>query len=76
MARDWKWDVDVDAFIGRFCALETADGIRREGRITGVGMKELILDGRPCRMPMHIELNGDPQDRIDFARISSFNLTG
>jgi hypothetical protein len=77
-AHPWAWDIELDGLAERYVTLETHDGIHREGKITGVVTKKLtILDAGKAvhvELPVHIELNGDPSDILEFSRISRFEL--
>lgn len=77
--KDWLWKIDIDAMVGRNCFIETLEGVRREGKITGVKVHEMkIKDTRrgleTVRIPMHVELNGDVTDMIEFMRMERFEL--
>ncbi len=72
---EFRWDVDLDPIIGRCVALETTDGIMREGRITQIIERKFIMDGREVNIPTAVELNGDPTDHIEMVRLVKFELT-
>lgn len=72
--RDWKWDVDLQALIGKHAHLETKDGTRREGRITAIHMKTFILDGVELHIPDAVELNGDPLDIIRLVKMQTLDI--
>ncbi|KKN27808.1 hypothetical protein LCGC14_0860710 [marine sediment metagenome] len=67
----WTWDIDLDNLVGRFAALETTDGMMREGKITKFVTREIELAGAAVKVPEAIELNGDPRDLIEFLRLKS-----
>lgn len=60
--------------VGEFMSLETTDGLMREGRISGFTYRSLLLDGEEVQLPIEIEVNGDPSDRIPIDRIAKINL--
>jgi len=49
--------------------LETVDGVVRGGRISGFTFKTFHFNEREQQFPIEIELNGDPNDRVDVSRI-------
>lgn len=64
--RAGQWIDDVLGAIGRPVHLETGDGVLREGRLTGLGWREIEINGQVREVPNRVELNGDPNDYIDF----------
>ncbi len=78
---EWHWMINLEGLVGRNVWLETVDGIQREGKISGAKYKELTISDRgieyadvKCMLPVHIELNGDVNDFIEFQRIRTFEL--
>lgn len=71
----FKWDVDLEPIIGRCVALETTDGIMREGRVTKIIERKFMLDEVEVNIPTAVELNGDPTDHIEMTRLVKFELT-
>ena len=67
--KKWIWAVDLDPIVGSTVRFETRDGVRREGRASDLRYSELRIDGRTVRFPTEIELNGDPGDLVDIARL-------
>lgn len=59
-------------WVGRYCSLETRDGVRREGRITRVQTQ--LIDGIEYELPIGVELNHDPEDVIELIRIKWLTL--
>ncbi len=70
----WKWDVDLEALVGKHAHLETKDGTRREGRITAVHTKTFTLDGVKLDIPESVELNGDPLDLIPLDKLQTLDV--
>lgn len=67
--RAGQWIDDVVDAIGRNVQLETGDGVFREGRFTGLAMREIQINGEAREVPERVELNGDPSDYVDFRLI-------
>lgn len=72
--RAGQWIDDVVGAIGRNVHLETHDGVFREGRFTGLAMREIEINGEPRDVPARVELNGDPMDYIDFGLIARMTI--
>jgi len=72
--RAGQWIDDVVTAIGRNVHLETTDGVHREGRFTGLAMREIEVNGEPREVPSRVELNGDPSDYVDFALIARMTI--
>lgn len=72
--RPGQWIDDVHGAIGRHVHLETSDGLIREGRLTGLGTREIEINGEPREIPNRIELNGDPNDYIDFGTVARMTI--
>lgn len=72
--RPGQWIDDVHAAIGRHVHLETSDGLLREGRLTGLGNRVIEINGESRELPNRIELNGDPNDYIDFHLIARMTI--
>lgn len=72
--RAGQWIDDVQGAIGRYVHLETSDGILREGRFTGLGTRTIEVNGQPREVPNRVELNGDPNDYIDFGLIARITI--
>lgn len=64
-----KWIDELVHTIGQYVRLETGDGIVREGRLSGLGSRQLRWNGEPVEILTELELNGDPADRIPLQRI-------
>jgi hypothetical protein len=74
MNDEWTWDIDLEPLVGCHAHLETMDGIRREGRISAVRTKSLVIDGEEVTFPASFELNGDPMDEVDLDRLVRVDL--
>lgn len=72
--RAGQWIDDVAAAIGRNVHLETSDGVLREGRFTGLGMREIEINGELRDVPDRVELNGDPSDWVEFGLIKRMTI--
>lgn len=53
--------------------LETKDGSRRSGKLTGVTWNSLRVDGVEIRWPKGVVMNGDKNDEIPWTRLSWIN---
>jgi hypothetical protein len=73
--KQWEWIIELDGMIGRDVHLETRDGLRREGRITGVNTLEIETADEPLLIPDSIELNGDALDRIDLRHVKELRVS-
>lgn len=81
-SKNWKpkavisggWIDDLSNKVGQYISLETSDGIRREGRLSGLGTRSLKVFGKDQLIPTEVEINGDPQDRIPLDRIVTLSL--
>lgn len=63
--RPGQWMDDVHDAIGRHVHVELSDGGQREGRFTGMGTREIVINGQSRECPTRIEFNGDPTDFVD-----------
>ncbi len=72
-ARKHWMDELVDS-IDRQIDLETTDGVRRTGKITGFEFRCLEANGTKIDIPLDIELNGDPNDRVPIDRIGTLSI--
>lgn len=65
------WWIDhLASRVDSYVRLETSDGIRREGRLSGFGLRVLEFNGDRVDIITELELNGDPIDRIPLERVS------
>jgi len=64
-----KWIDDLVNSVGCFMNLETTDGVERCGKITGYTFREFKLNDNLVQIPIEVEVNGDPIDRIPLDRI-------
>lgn len=70
-----KWIDTITNSIGKNVYLETTDGIRRSGRISGLTCRTMKFNGDKADLPTEIELNGDPNDRIPLDRVTWMDIT-
>lgn len=71
-----QWIDDIHNSLNKFFRLETTDGIRREGRVTGVRCRVYTFNGHAVELPLEIELNGDPTDTVPMDRVKSIQIDG
>lgn len=67
----------VDELIGtvnKYVILETEDGVRREGKLSGWRMRDLKLNDIAVTLPVAMELNNDPMDTVELARIKKLTV--
>lgn len=67
----------VDELIGatnKYVILETEDGVQREGRLTNWHTIKVNFNNTPVLFPSALELNGDPMDTVDLARIKRLTV--
>ncbi len=73
--RPGQWVDELVAAVGcGYVRIETKDGSRREGKITAIQTRTLIVNGHPEEIPTDIELNGDPIDSIAIDWIQKMEL--
>jgi hypothetical protein len=72
---NWVWDVEIKPMVGQFAHAETTDGVFREGKITGVRTYEVPINGTKFIVPLAFELNGDPNDVIEFKQLAKLSLS-
>lgn len=71
---NWMMDRVLES-VGKYINLETSDGVRREGKLSGVSMSSMTFNGAQVDIPTELELNGDPSDIVELARIRILNIT-
>ncbi len=54
--------------------LDTQDGVRREGRLSGFSMRTMRFNNVSIDVPTEIELNGDINDRVPLDRIIELSV--
>jgi len=69
-----KWMEDIFANVGEFVRLETIDGVNREGRMSGLRLRQLTLNGKTVEIITELELNGDPTDCVELYRVAKLNF--
>lgn len=57
--------------VGGVVRIETVDGVNRPGKLTGVEMRSMTINGRSVDWPVGLQLNGDPGDVIPIANVRS-----
>lgn len=60
--------------VGKFVQLETTDGIRREGKLSGLRSRSIVMNGKIQEIVTGLELNSDPTDTVDFAILDSISI--
>jgi hypothetical protein len=68
------WVDEIYNSVGKFMTLETLDGINREGRLSGLRLRNIILNGEPVDVIIELEVNGDPTDCIPMDRIAKMSF--
>jgi len=68
------WIEHLLGAVNSFVQLETSDGIRREGRLSGFQLRTMQFNGFDVDVISELELNGDPMDRIPFDRIAKIHI--
>jgi hypothetical protein len=73
--RPGQWVDDLFEAVGRaYVRLETVDGSRREGLVSGLRTRTIDIDGEREEIPTEIELNGDALDMIAFDGVRTMSL--
>ena len=72
--RKWSFSFDLEPIIGKTAYIETGDGSYREGVITEIDLYVFKINGEDTDIPIALELNGDPGDRIEFRQIRDLTL--
>lgn len=70
-----SWINDVLGHVGNYVNLETRDGGQRGGRVTGVKSQGIYINGVRRELPVAVELNDDPGDAVELARIVKINFS-
>lgn len=60
--------------VGRFITLETNHGAVRQGRLSGWTCRTLKINGVDVELPIELELNGDPYDRVSLVDIKILDI--
>jgi len=69
-----KWlDVILNS-IDKFIHIETHDGVVREGKLTGIRTRQIVVNGNELDYIEGVELNGDPSDNIEFCLIKAIDI--
>lgn len=59
---------------GKFCNLETVEGLTRSGKLTGIRTKTILFNGEKQDVVFELELNGDPSDTLLLASLAKVNI--
>lgn len=70
-----KWIDDLADSVGKFVCLETHEGVRREGKITGFRSTHIVFNRVRQEIVTEIEINGDPADCVQIQSISTIEVT-
>jgi hypothetical protein len=68
------WIDALVSSIGDFVSIETTDGVMREGRLSGVVTKKFEMNDIIVELPSELELNGDPNDRIQISMLKKIEI--
>lgn len=69
MKKSGNWIERLVNSVDRNMNLETIEGVQRGGRISGFTFRKFWFNNREQHVPTEIEINGDPNDRVDVSRI-------
>lgn len=64
-----NWVQSLVESTGKNINLETVDGVIRGGKISGFTFRKFYFNDREQQFPIEVELNGDPNDRVNVDRI-------
>jgi len=74
MAIIGNWIDELVYSVNKHIELETSDGIRREGKLTGLQSKTIKFNEKDVEIITELQLNGDIYDLIPIVRINSFKI--
>lgn len=69
-----KWIEKISSSVGKHFELMTTDGVSRSGKITKVVCDVFIFNDKEVKMPVEIEINGDPMDKVPLSRLTKLNI--
>lgn len=69
-----KWIDDLFGAVGSYIHLETTDGVKRSGKLTGFRTKTIKFNGVDQDIIIELEVNGDPTDCIQMANMASLTI--
>ncbi len=69
------WIEQLASGVGRYISLETGDGVVREGRLSGLTTRSINFNFMDVLIPIEVEINGDPHDRVPLERIVRVELS-
>jgi hypothetical protein len=67
----------IDALVdgtGKFCNLETNEGLTRSGKLTSIRTKVILFNGEKVDVVYELELNGDPSDTLLVSSLAKINI--
>ncbi len=66
------WLAELQDLEGQYIWLETMEGVRREGQLSKIAVREVEFNDRKVALPAGLELNGDHFDTVPFQLIRRF----
>lgn len=69
-----QWIDDIHEAVGSFINFETAEGIQRGGKLSGIRTRVIEFNGVQQDIPMELELNGDPTDTVPISRMVKITI--
>lgn len=73
-AKPSLWIDTLTEGVGEHFWLETTDGVEREGRISGFGVRTVEVNGQEVDLPVEIEVNSDAMDKIPLDRVKKIRV--
>ena len=64
----------VEAVGKKYVRLETAQGVDRSGKLSGIRTRAINFNGETVDIPIELELNGDPTDTVPLNIISKLSI--
>lgn len=69
-----EWIDDIFNAVGHYIHMETMDGIVREGRLSGIRMREIYVNGEMVDYPDGLELNGDCNEYVEIVLLRRITI--
>ena len=69
-----KWIDKIFGSVGKYVHMDTTDGIRRSGKLTGFRTKDINFNGEVVPLVTELELNGDPTDCVPVMVLESITI--
>ncbi len=66
----------MEAVGKKYVRLETAQGVDRSGKLSGLRTRPIKFNGETVDIPIELELNGDPTDTVPLHLISKLSIDG